>query len=190
MTEILRAIKVYEKDETKTLSIDNLIEEYSEPLWQFCRKLTYCKEDSEDLFQETFLKTHEQMHKVKFAENPKSFLFSTAVYTWKQKQRKYARRNRIVPIRPLEYTDETCNIPSDFDIEKSVLDKEDNSLIRQLVEALPEKFKIPIILHYTIEMPIADMAKTLNLPRGTVKSRLHKARKLIERGLLNNEYER
>jgi len=58
------------------------------------------------------------------------------------------------------------------------------------VEALPEKFKIPVILYYTIEMNVSDIALTLKLPAGTVKSRLFKARKLIKKGLGEVQYEK
>ena len=58
------------------------------------------------------------------------------------------------------------------------------------MEALPEKFKIPVILYYTIEMNVSDIALTLKLPAGTVKSRLFKARKLIKKGLGEVQYEK
>ena len=50
--------------------------------------------------------------------------------------------------------------------------------MRRLVNALPEKFKQPTILFYTSELSVPDIAAALNIPAGTVKSRLFKARKL------------
>jgi len=183
--DTLRAIK-----KTKTqiipakINFKDLVDDYNESIYRFCCRLTYSKEDAEDLFQDTFLKAFEQLPKVNASNNPKSFLFSTALYLWKSRKRKYARRNRLVPIQPLDDT-----MVSDINMENSIMAKEENRIVRELVENLPEKFKIPTILYYTVEMNVQDIASTLKLPVGTVKSRLFKARKLIEEGLVGNEHE-
>ncbi|MDR2088578.1 MAG: hypothetical protein LBP73_04405, partial [Clostridiales Family XIII bacterium] len=44
------------------------------------------------------------------------------------------------------------------------------------VQALPERFKIPVLMHYVAEMSVRDIASSLRLPEGTVKSRLFKTR--------------
>ena len=184
MEEILRAIKTKTSFIATNLSPADLVDSYSGSIWKFCRSLTYSKEDAEDLFQETFLKAFEQPHKVNTSNNPKSFLFSTALYLWKSRKRRYARRNRLAPVQSLD--DE---IVSDINTEDSILAQEDTRIVRELVDALPEKYKIPIILHYTTEMSLPDIAAALKMPVGTVKSRLYKARKIIEKGLIKNGYE-
>ena len=180
--ELLRAIKNNQKVRVNTSA--DLVDTYGESVYKFCRSLTYSKEDADDLFQETFLKVLEQSYKASARNNPKGFLFSTALYLWKSWKRKVARRSRIVPVGPL---DETA--ASDVDVEGSYVAREDRRIVRELVDALPEKYKIPIILFYTIELGVSDIASVLKLPAGTVKSRLHKARKLIEEGLVKNGYE-
>jgi len=57
-------------------------------LFGLCCKLTYSYEDAEDLFQETFLKALEQLHKIDSSNDPKGFLVSIALYLWKSKKRK------------------------------------------------------------------------------------------------------
>jgi len=165
------------------LSSNELVNFHSEAVYKLCRSLTFSKEDADDLFQETFLKAFEHLQKTN--ENPQGFLFSTAIYIWKSWKRKYARRNRLAPVTALDE-----NTVCDTDIEKDFTQQEDVHLIRRLVDALPEKFKIPTILYYSAELGVSDIAATLKLPVGTVKSRLHKARKLIEEGLVKNGYEK
>jgi RNA polymerase sigma-70 factor (ECF subfamily) len=160
------------------------IDEYSNSVYKFCRSITYSKEDAEDLCQETFLRALEQPMKIDASGGPQRFLFSTAMYLWKSWKRKYARRERLAPTELLHET-----VKSETDIEGSYLKQEENRIVRNLVEALPDKFKIPTILQYTFEMSITDIAATLHLPSGTVKSRLFKARKIIEKGLVSNEYQ-
>ena len=163
-----------------SLDTSALVDLYGDNLWRFCLKLTYSKEDAEDLFQETFLKTISQLPKVNASANPKGFLFSTAVFLWKSKQRLYARRARLVPIEPLQ---EHIEINGPTNIENEFIEKEENALINSLVEKLPDKLRIPILLHYNADMAIAEIAQTLEIPVGTVKSRLHKARKTLEKQL-------
>ncbi len=175
--EILRAIndnQIIPQDRFTTL-----MDEYSNSVYRFCRSLTYSKEDADDLFQETFLKAFEHQSKEGALTNPQSFLFSTSLYLWKSWKRKYARRKRLAPIEPL---DETISVG--IEMEDTFMEQEEIRIVREVVKALPDKFKIPILLYYTIEMSVSDIALTLNLPVGTVKSRLFKARKLVEKGLV------
>ena len=183
MGKTLRAIKTKTQIIPAKLNFKDLVDNYNEQIYKFCCRLTYSKEDAEDLFQDTFLKVFEQLSKVNASDNPKSFLFSTALYLWKGKKRVYARHNRLVPIQPLD--DEMV---SDVSIESSIMAKEENRIVSELVETLPEKIKIPTILYYTVEMNVQDIASTLKIPVGTVKSRLFKARNLIEKGLVENGY--
>jgi RNA polymerase sigma-70 factor (ECF subfamily) len=75
-------------------------------------------------------------------------------------------------------------------VEDSIAKQDEIRTVRELVEELPAKFKMPIILYYTVEMSVSDIALALKIPAGTVKSRLYKARKLIEKGLIDGGYER
>ena len=158
-----------------------LVDCYSNAVYLFCCRLTYSREDAEDLFQDTFIKVFEQPSKVNRAHSPKSFIFSTALYLWKSRKRKYARRNRLAAIQPLD-----DKLVSDTNVEDSIIAQEEIRLVRGLVNNLPEKYKIPTMLHYTAQMSLTEIAETLSIPVGTVKSRLHTARKIIEKGLSGN----
>jgi RNA polymerase sigma-70 factor (ECF subfamily) len=174
--EILRAIKF--KEETSRSRLADLVDEYGDSVYKFCRSLAYSKEDTEDLFQETFLRVSENPQKINACDNPQGFLFSAAIFVHKSWKRKYARRNRIAPTVALDEA-----TASDDDLESGVVMREEARIVRGLVKSLPEKFRIPIILYYTMEMNVSDIAQAMRLPEGTVKGRLSKARKLIKKGL-------
>lgn len=158
-----------------------LVDEHGTAVYRFCRSLTYSKEDAEDLFQETFLRVYEQLPKISELDNPKSFLLSVSFFTWKSWKRKYARRKRIAPSEPIELFREK---PADnlADPETRFIEREEIRAVRVLADALPDNLKVPLILYYSAELGIAEIASSLKLPEGTVKSRLHKARKLIKKG--------
>ncbi len=56
---------------------------------------------------------------------------------------------------------------------------EPNPDLRESLSALPERLRLPLTLHYLEGFPLADVARILRLPIGTVKSRLHQARKAL-----------
>ena len=159
-----------------------LIEIHSTMLYRFCQKLTYSKEDAEDLFQETWFRVLRSPHKVQEADSPQSFLCANALSLWKSQQRKYARRRRIAPEQTLDFP-----IDSGQDVEESLMRRTEQEVLQALIDQLPEKFRIPLIMYYTLELGIAEIAKTLHLPSGTVKSRLFYARREIKKGWEKHE---
>lgn len=163
---------------------NDLALQYAQPLYKFCRSLAYSKEEADDLFQETFLHVLERPGKVK--TSPLGFLMSTAHFIFKTWQRKHARRQRIAPVGALDLAGPHAQSPTDIPGEFE--QAEDIRLTRQLVNGLDEKYRMPIILHYSAYMPLAEIATFLDIPLGTVKSRLHTGRKQIEKGLIQHGY--
>ena len=51
--------------------------------------------------------------------------------------------------------------------------------LRLALEALPERYRLPLVLHYLMGFSVEDIARTLRMPSGTVKYRLHQARKAL-----------
>ena len=62
----------------------------------------------------------------------------------------------------------------------AVQDKEDYSYLHEAINRLPEKLRMTVILFYFKEMDLNETANLLDIPVGTVKSRLNKARKLLK----------
>ena len=168
---------------TKT-ELENCIWEYGKDVYSFCRSLTLNLQEADDLYQDTFLKAMELIHDIDYEKNPKSYLLSIALRIWKNKKRKYAWRNRIANV--FSMTDELDLDDTEepvFSPEHELLKKEETDLVRQAVNKLPEKLKIPILLFYMEDLPIVQIASVLKIPVGTVKSRLYQARKLLEKEL-------
>ncbi len=168
---------------TKT-ELENCIWEHGKEIYSFCLSLTLNSQEADDLYQDTFLKAMELLHQINYGHNPKSYLLSVALKLWKNKKRKYAWRNRIANI--LSLTDELdldAIEPPAFSPESEFLKKEESTQVQQAVNRLPEKFKLPILLFYMEDLPLAQIAEVLKIPIGTVKSRLHQGKKLLEKEL-------
>lgn len=67
----------------ETEMVSQLIDQFGMDVMRFCRKLTFCSEDAQDLYQQTFLKLMELRVAIRKEENPRAFLFSIANGIWK-----------------------------------------------------------------------------------------------------------
>ena len=170
-----------------TEELEKCIQEYGTDVWKFCRQVTPNRIEAEDLYQETFLKAMEQIDKIDSGRNPRSYLISIALCLWKNKKRKYAWRNRIADMR--SYGEEAAWAREIFPemevgvMENEMITREERRMVRQAVAELKERYQIPVLLYYMESFSIEEISGILSIPRGTVKSRLHKARKLLEKEL-------
>lgn len=169
--------------------IEKIISEYGDVIYKFCIKLTQSKEDGEDLYQQTFLKAVEIKHRLDKSNNLKSFLVSVAVKTWKNSVRKNNRRKLIAPSVNIDEYELMDVKDTKTNTEENIIKKETEQEVNLVVNKLEDKFKLPIIMYYTAEMSLDEIAKSLKIPKGTVKSRLHKGRKIIKEELEAMGYE-
>ncbi|MGL4344425.1 MAG: RNA polymerase sigma factor, partial [Cellulosilyticaceae bacterium] len=121
-------------------------------------------------------------------QNPKSFLIGVSISIWKNTVRKNARRQRIAPTISLD-EENFASVTSEMSVEDWTLSSHLQDEVRLIIQRMEDKFRLPILLYYTEELPIEKVAKLLHLPRGTVKSRLYKARLLIKNELEGKGYD-
>jgi len=159
----------------------DVVESQGKAIYAFCHKLAKNEADTDDLYQDTFMKAMELCHEIDKDNNPKGFLISIAIGLWKNNRRKYAWRQRIAPTE--ELNDDVNNsyiFKDESTTEDIVISNELCVIIQTAVDSLNDKFKIPLYMYYTAEMSIEEIASALKIPQGTVKSRLHKARKAMK----------
>ena len=168
------------------LELEQCIQEYGRDIYSLCKYLTCNVQDADELYQDTFLKAVELHWKIDGQDNPKSYLLSIAVNLWKNRRRKEAWRNRIASVASLtEEQEENLTGGVEISPEETYLVNEEMQIVRSAVDKLPEKLKVCVLLFYMEDLSVAQVAKTLKLPEGTVKSRLYQARKLLEKELEN-----
>lgn len=172
-----------------TDELRQFITEYGKHLYSFCCNLTGNRMDADDLYQDTILKAVELRHKLDSSGNPKSYLLGIAVKLWKNQRRKFAIRQRILPM--VDYEEnlvqeamDTCVQP-----EGELIRKETILEVRSKIKLLPEKLQIVILMYYTAEMSLQEISQALHIPEGTVKSRLYKGRKQLREFLEVYGYE-
>lgn len=166
-----------------TEAFSMLVSRHGNEIFSFCLYLTGNRADAEDLYQEAFLKALERIHRINGEQNPKAFLLAIAAGLWRNHCRKTAWRRRIAPMKPIE--DEASSIGSDSPStpEDIAILHEQSFQLRKAVHNLKDCFKVPLLMHYTADLSMEEIASALRIPKGTVKSRLHSARKKIKQTL-------
>ena len=68
-------------------------------------------------------------------------------------------------------------------VENSVLRAAEAEELRKQVQKLPDKMRVVILMHFMEEMSVEEVARVLEIPAGTVKSRIHKAKAVLREKL-------
>lgn len=167
---------------------------YGKDILRFCRMTAGNAEAGDELYQDTMLKLLEKRNRLDLSQNTKSYALSTSIFLWKNKKKKYANRMRLVPLDSMDEMSEEGYQISDHEKDASpehiVLQQNEIDMIQGLVASLPERYRIPIYLHYSADMQINEISEILGLPDGTVKSRMRKAKKQLKEKLEAIGYDR
>lgn len=168
--------------------MNQLVADFGDDLYRFCIHLTGNRSQADDLYQDTFVKVIQLRHKLNHGGNIKSYLMGIAVNVWKNYVRKEQRRGRIAPEKVYNEAVD-YNTAESKDPLESYLEGEVQRAVWNAVRTLPDKQKIPILLYYFQSVPVKEIAQVLHIPKGTVLSRLAKARENLKKEMEGYGYE-
>ncbi len=158
-----------------------LIRRYERELFSFLVRFTGNRAMAEDVFQETFLQLHISARAFDMTRRLKPWLFTIAANKARDAMRSRSRR-RAMPLDAGVAGDDSGatayidlmpgNIPAP---DESLLNFEIRQAVQEIVLRMPEDLRTVLLLSYFHQFPYKEIAEILNLPLGTVKSRLHAA---------------
>ncbi|MCZ6662087.1 MAG: sigma-70 family RNA polymerase sigma factor [Actinobacteria bacterium] len=163
--------------------------QYTRQLYSAAMRMTRNPADAEDLVQETYLKAYRAYHTFQAGTNLKAWLYRILTNTYINKYRKESRRPNEVDLGSVEDLYLYRRLGSEESAEAArttedrVLDGLVESDIKTAVENLPENFRLPVLLADLEGFSYKDIAKILDIPIGTVMSRLHRGRKAMQKAL-------
>lgn len=171
-----------------TEAVGELVDHHKVDLYNLCYRLTMNRHDSDDLFQQTWVKAVRHSGRFRGGEF-KSWLYRICVNQFKDdyRRRKLKRRYFQEEFVENESKEYLLNVVgADCSAEKEYERSCDQELLIQEINALPNKQRVPIVLHYFQQMRYEEIAKILRIPVGTVKSRINTAKKNL-RTMLEGE---
>lgn len=145
-------------------------------VYRFLFHLCGHQQTAEDLTQETFLRARRYRSSLRSDALPKSWLLKIGHNLY----RDWLKKSRLVI--PLD-AESTREYVSDSTPVEDIFQRIQNQEVRSLLQSLPEDFREVIILQDVHELGYQEIADILDCPIGTVMSRLHRGRNLLERKL-------
>lgn len=143
--------------------------------------------DAEDLLQETFLKAYDRFHQYTPGTNIKAWLYRILTNTYITQYRKKQREPKRVATDQVEEWQEVRAALHEgremVSAETEALRLLPNEQIRQALEELPENFRLAVYLADVEGFSYKEIAQMIDVPVGTVMSRIHRGRKTLRNSL-------
>lgn len=171
--------------------MDKLIETYSPYIYKLCIKLCKSKFEAEDLFQNTWLKIYKNIEKYNKENKFENWIYSICLNCYRDS---YTKEKKLLVIMKNLFTsteekeNEICNSPDQhISIEEEFIKANRNKRIMEYVNTLDDKYRIPVLLFYFKDLTYIDISQILDIPVGTVKSRLFKGKILLKK-IMEEDY--
>lgn len=151
-----------------------LVDEHYAPLFRFARSL--CKREglAEDLVQQTFLQWARKGDTLRDKSKSKSWLFTTLYREWLS----IARREQ--KFENVEFEPDLHGGRDDSAFDAALVDSD---LLHQALDDLDPSFREPLLLFYGRELSYKEIAEVMDMPIGTVMSRLSRAKAALRKSL-------
>ncbi len=182
-----------DKAQRQSINTENLIRSYGDEVLRVLYLYVKDMDVARDLFQDTFVKVHLKLGEFRNASHIKTWIMTVAINTAKD-YLKSAYNKKVTVFSQLE--DEEGRQPEIADkktgVEQAVIKNEECKQVRRALMSMKQEFREVLICVYYLEMSEEETAKSLSIPKGTVKSRLSRAKaelkKKIERMDEGEEY--
>ena len=170
--------------------------QFAPQLFSTALRMTRNRSDAEDLVQETYIKGWRSFHTFQEGTNLRAWLFRIMTNTYINKYNAAKRKGTEVELDDVEELFLYKRLGS-IDQSKLSSSAEDQMLnlftddeVKNALESLPEDFRIPVLLSDVDGFSYKEIAEMLEIPMGTVMSRLHRGRKAMQKMLYEYARER
>lgn len=160
-------------------------------LYNFALRTTGNAEDAHDLLQETFMKAFRFWEKYEKGTNIRAWLFRIMKNTYINRYRKETREPAMVDYDDVEnfYDSIRDEATNSTDLQQHLYRNMLSDEVTEALQALPEDFRTVVILCDIEGLTYEEISDFLNCPIGTVRSRLHRGRKMLAESLKEYAHE-
>jgi RNA polymerase sigma-70 factor (ECF subfamily) len=156
-------------------------------LYNFALRTTGNPDDARDLLQETFLKAYRFWDKYEKGTNIRAWLFRIMKNSYINRYRKETREPGMVDYGDVEnfYDSIRAESTDTNDLQEKIFGNILGDEVTEALQALPEDFRTVVILADIEGLSYEEIAEFLNCPIGTIRSRLHRGRKILQTQLFD-----
>ena len=165
----------------RTELFEAIMRRHNQRVYRAIRSIIKNEAEVEDVMQEAYVNAFAHLKEFEGRSKLSTWLTRIAVH---EAFKRLRREKRFAPLEALE--SQNMQPPSnDASPERMAGDHELRALLESAVDELPEQFRVVFVLRAVEEMNVAETAEALDIPEDTVKTRLHRARALLEKSILN-----
>ena len=168
-----------------------LVDAYQNRVYGFVRRMVASGEDAEDITQDVFIRAFQNFGRFDARSSVRTWLFRIAHNLCIDRARKVGRTPDQVSLIMSSEIEEEFEIPDDRWQPHEILAKEDlMEQVEKAINSMSEKLRSVLLMHDQEDMQYDEIASVLEIPMGTVKSRLFLARAHLQnclRDYLDNE---
>lgn len=164
---------------------DELTLLYKDIVFKIVQRMVHNRQEAEDLTQEAFIKAYNSITSFNEEYAFSTWLFKIATNNCIDFFRKRKLRTHSMD-ETIRYKDDEIQqeyADPDPNVEKEIIASEKSRMIRKAIDELPEKYRIVIQLRHQEERSYEEIAEVLELPLGTVKARIFRAREMLNKSL-------
>jgi RNA polymerase sigma-70 factor (ECF subfamily) len=175
-------INLKELEIEKQQKFENETVPHQDALYNYALKIARNADDAQDLLQETYYKAYKSYHQFENGTNSKAWMFMILKNTFINNYRKTKREPAKLDYDEIEdiyeniKSDQAKDNNLDLDFYNNLLDDELSEALSKIPSKMREVFLLCDLEGYTYE----EIAEVTEIPIGTVRSRLHRARKLLQ----------
>lgn len=162
-------------EDARRIDLAHLVAEHHQAVYRYAYRLTGSVPDAEDLTQQVFLTVHRKLDQLRSAESGRSWLFTILRNCFLKSHQK----RRPIPAGSLELNVDL--IPAEVPA-----DEIDQERLQLALNELPDEFRVVVVMFYFEDCSYREIAEKLELPIGTVMSRLARAKRDLRLQLFEN----
>jgi RNA polymerase sigma-70 factor (ECF subfamily) len=171
------AVRTADRDEARRRRFVALVDSIKLELYNFAFRLAGSREEAEDLLQESYFKAFKYFHQLRDESKFKEWIFQITANQFKNFLRRKKKENTF-------YQDETETVfveqeRAHRNPDELFLQNDRSETVRRALELVSPKMRSVLVLFEIEGYSIEEVSRTLGISRGTVKSRLHYARKKL-----------
>jgi RNA polymerase sigma-70 factor (ECF subfamily) len=155
-----------------------LIHKHEKLVYHMVSRVIDSREDREDLCQEIFLKVYRKLPGFRFQSRLSTWIATVAYRTALNYLKKHKKR-QTSSLDDISRTMAVQQTSSEQQLDQAGI----NRHVHQLIGQLPEKYRMVLSMYHLEEMPYAEIAQICDMPEGTVKNYIFRARKLLKEKL-------
>lgn len=155
------------------MEISQLVDQHYESVFRFAYRLSGTSHEAEDISQQAFLDAQRKLDTLRDPDKVRAWLFMIVRNLYRRQIRDRVTHGEVALEVLVEPVDQKRG--SDKQIEQSL----DSESLQQVLNELPEEFRSVLLLFYFRELSYREIAEQLDVPIGTVMSRLSRGKKQL-----------